>query len=507
MINRILQTLIFIAFAFTSNAQHERCGVTHEDQKSMISFVEAFNKNALDFNYVRSVDPVYIPIRFHNVAKTDGTGRMKAKFILDQMDVLITDYKKMGIYLYIDEYSFSYLNNNNIYLNAGSFESTVVGNKDDDAVNIFIAENADTPGGAGTTLGFYSPSGDYIIIRINDVRNATSSLSHELGHFFSLPHTFFGWEGVFDIYNWTNGWNVNAFNGQMNLTNAPGSGVAVEVMNGSNCTTAADRICDTPVDYNFGFGAEACDWNKTLLDINGDLIEPMEDNFMGYFLSCNSYQFTQGQEDVIKANFNSNGRSHLRKDYIPDTTHITSNHEILVPLQGEMLDQYDEVLLDWSDAVGASHYLVSISNADENYEIIVEGSEYLATELAEQKFYFWEVQPFNDGFTGTTSKSSFFTTGQNSVATEDSKILNNVTVYPNPTQIGQYLNVNIQLEKSVSIDIDIVDITGKVIFQKSNQLHQGSNTINITTVDMNTGLYFLKIKTDDGFIYKKIVMK
>ncbi len=504
-----IYTFLFTALFFNmmSAQNYHKCGVTTEDQKQMVRFVEEFNNGMHQVSESRSTEPFYVPVTFHLVAKNDGSGRIKTKFMLQQMAVLIDDFKKKGMYLYLDEASWNKIDKTSIYLNASSFENSIVGYKDPNAVNIFICENADTPGGVGTTLGYYSPSGDFVIIRINDVENTTSSLTHELGHFFSLPHTFYGWEGVFGIYNWQNGWDPDQFGGKVTMTTAPGSNVEVEVVNRDNCTTAADRICDTPVDYNFGFQAQECEWKKTVLDRNDDLIDPQENNFMGYFGDCNQYIYTQGQTDVMRANFESPERSHIRRDYIPDTTHIDSdNYTTLSPEKNSVTPFFNEVFLDWEDAPGASHYLLTLTNSDGTLEYVTDKSDLLVTDLEPNTFYFWEIYPFNEGYTKAETISSFFKTG-NVSAVKETQLISKVNTYPNPVNAGQDVTISMDIAKNLDVNVSMTDVTGRVIYAQSTSMSAGFNTYTIPTHQMTSGLYIIRLETEDGAIVKKVLLK
>lgn len=99
-------------------------------------------------------------------------------------------------------------------------------------------------------------------------------LAHELGHFFSLIHTH-----VQNTYN------------PVPTTD--------ELVNGSNCATAGDFICDTPADpglYSFRIApAPACQYIDTVTtDINGDLYNPILNNFMSALSWCTN-DFTPEQ--------------------------------------------------------------------------------------------------------------------------------------------------------------------------------------------------------------------
>ncbi|MDF1696242.1 MAG: T9SS type A sorting domain-containing protein [Saprospiraceae bacterium] len=503
---RIFTFLIFLFGANISIAQQHICGVTQEDQKGMIKFIEHLNKNP--HLKTRSVDPIYVPIKFHITSLNDGTGGVKASKVLDQMSVLIDAYKELGIYLYIQDAEPNYISSTSIYLNPGTFVNTIINNKDNDAVDVFICQNAQTDNGVGTVLGFYSPFGDYVVMRNQDINGATASLAHELGHLFDLPHTFQGWENVHAFYGWT-AWNAAQFNGMWNSPYIYGSNtILAEVMNQSNCDIAGDRICDTPPDYNFGFGISGCAWNQTLNDVNGDLIDPMENNIMGYFIGCDDYVFTQGQVDVMVANYNSSARDHLDRDYVPDTTVVTPNHELTVPASAEKLEYYTDIQLSWTEAEGASNYLVSIdSGTGDFYEFFTTETQIVIEELLPNTFYFWNVKAFNEGYTSAPDKSSFFTTGTEiNTSIKESELIQNVNVFPNPSSVGQAINVSLSMEETTSVSMSVIDITGKLIQTNTQNLDQGINNLRIDA-NLDSGVYILKLDTNEGSIHKKIVVQ
>jgi hypothetical protein len=87
--------------------------------------------------------------------------------------------------------------------------------------------------------------------------------AHEFGHYFSLAHTF----------------------------EAAGS----ELVNGSNCATSGDGICDTAADPDpEGNADDECNYSGSVMqDPNGDWYVPPTDNIMSYY-PCGR-RFTVGQ--------------------------------------------------------------------------------------------------------------------------------------------------------------------------------------------------------------------
>lgn len=112
--------------------------------------------------------------------------------------------------------------------------------------------------------GFASMGADYMVLTHSCVLDG-KCWSHEMGHFFSLPHTF-------------------------------DTSVGAELVNESNCATAGDLICDTPADINPApVSNSGCQWTGTNVDANGDFYTPIIGNIMSYHPSPCKTPFTVGQ--------------------------------------------------------------------------------------------------------------------------------------------------------------------------------------------------------------------
>lgn len=91
--------------------------------------------------------------------------------------------------------------------------------------------------------------------------------THEMGHYFGLPHTFEG-------------------------AGTPGA----ELVDGSNGTTAGDGVLDTPADPYTGIEyLEGCKFVGPQQDANGDYYTPHVGNIMSYYDDACKCEFTHGQ--------------------------------------------------------------------------------------------------------------------------------------------------------------------------------------------------------------------
>lgn len=80
--------------------------------------------------------------------------------------------------------------------------------------------------------------------------------------------------------------------------------------------------------------------------------------------------------------------------------------------------------------------------------------------------------------------------------TSNFNINQNIEFYPNPT--SSYLFIN--LKNLTNIQLDVMDITGKILF---NQTLNYNNTIDTST--LSNGMYLFKIISDQGSIIEKII--
>lgn len=142
----------------------------------------------------------------------------------------------------------------------GPDQSAFFANRRPGYINIFfVGSFGGVGGGAVMDLVFVAYAG------------YNSTLIHELGHLLGLGHTF--------------------------------GNVVEELVDGSNCATAGDHICDTPADpglYLPGMvDVATCTYIGTATDANGDLYQPMLNNVMSYS-PCERDSLTPMQGAVMR---------------------------------------------------------------------------------------------------------------------------------------------------------------------------------------------------------------
>ncbi len=97
--------------------------------------------------------------------------------------------------------------------------------------------------------------------------------------------------------------------------------------------------------------------------------------------------------------------------------------------------------------------------------------------------------------------------GDGTIPTEDlQKGINGVNVYPNP--FSENILVTFNLTERTKLHWELLTVDGKSVFNFSNEYHSGTQNLEIPNLDeLSQGMYFLKIKTANEIVMKKIVKR
>lgn len=512
----------------------QQCGTTVQSQYEMREHmfeIRAKRKAALQNGIAnpRGADTKYLPVKFHLVGQTDSSLVISESRILNMICELNNKFADQNIVFYI-KHPFNYIYNSSLDNNPNVFnnptaEFHILDNKVDDAINIFITGSA----GGTTTLGFYQPpfpEYDFIVVRRSAVTGNTAP--HEMGHFFALAHTFFGWEAPSDPSD--NPYYPDAYEGwsELHFGNPVGdfspsydlqSVIPNEKMDQSNCLQASDGICDTPPDYLFAYSSDqnGCNpWTGGALDPNGDLCDPMENNMMSYFSQCGSYEFTEEQKDVIWwAVTESPWREYLQHDYIPSTDLITDVPELIYPIDGETTPAYNIVNFEWNPIAGATHYLLEIdflptfTGLPNRFIIENESTAEIEDIFDPNNNYYWRVRPYSDGYTCGMlfSDSGNFETGEDNTNTFDFNLINDWSVIPNPVSTSETLMIQMKTNEAFEAGISLYSINGQQIRNVENHLFAGDSiNYELDIRGIHPGIYVITIQSEAGMTNKKVVI-
>ena len=465
------------------------------------AFMQRLIKNKANWDRTQSKgsNSRLVPVTFHLVARNDGTGRLSEDLVYNAICTInerLASFES-EIRLFLDEIRL--IENNTIYSNPqdvslGSF-------KDFSSVNVFcVGEIAS--GSGGTTLGYYQPGVDIIVMKNDNVSNGGWTFEHEVGHYFSLAHTHRGWEST--------PYDPNIFPEKVTsvtVTSSQVSGsVQVELMNGSNCGIAGDMICDTPPDYGRGQSCNCCVLNTTILDRNCEPIAPIMNNVMSYSNGCADWLFTPQQILAMETDYDSPQRAIIRGSGITSYTPILAEVEPLFPINLETAEVYDHIDFSWKGVPNAEFYKVYIG--DEVYE--TNFTRLLIEDLSPNSLVQWRVNAFNRFGSGCVAvQSQAFWTGDTGFsAVSDLEFVESINIYPNPLKRSDQLSITFSSSQGFSGSIKLVDISGKVIYiQNDVNFATGFNSYKLPDLELSGGVYILQIETKKGSIAEKIIVE
>ena len=81
------------------------------------------------------------------------------------------------------------------------------------------------------------------------------------------------------------------------------------------------------------------------------------------------------------------------------------------------------------------------------------------------------------------------------VGINEHESINYINIYPNPTK--DIATLQITTIKSEEVEISITDVLGKIIYQEKRDVNSGLNTAKINVSNIESGMYFVNIKTDN----------
>ena len=504
--------------SLSAQAQEGTCGTVGQLQEDFISDLRN-NIRTAEANPIRFRSTQYLPIKFHIISETDGTNGVRESRILDQLAALNEDFLPMDIQFYLKDCSFNYIDNSTVFENHEVTIGTIMkANKDNNAINVFVPETADrSSSNLGRTLGYYLKvaitntgvfDSDWMVVRKSEISASSITLTHELGHFFTLAHPHRGWDREpYDSEKHGNPVQASSPN-----TNPA---IATELQDGSNCTTAGDLLCDTPPDYNFGISWNNCDYDAGTQDPMGTVVNPEERLYMGYFNFCSSddYFFSPMQQAAMIASLSSSERDYIRNGWTPGDADITANTTLEFPADEEELGYFNDIPFKWSTVVGANKYLLEISRftnyqeGSNTFSFVVNGNSKVIDGLAPDRKYFWRVRPFNCYDTAMPfTESGAFRTGT-VTKVDEPEFIEALKLTPNPVRANASVQLELNSKETFEGQISWYSISGQRLKTEIGyRFLNGSNRLTLSTDDLSAGVYFLTLDTADGRITRRVAI-
>ena len=247
------------------------------DEKSK----EFYEKNKATINYYKkqflqknkksksNTIEISIPIKAHIIRENNGMSGVDLQEIKSSIERLNNTFNVIGMSFFLCGNE-NYIDNSSYFdLDLSTEESSLLEqHAEDNVINLFYLNSIKDYNNISVSGLAYYPGGHDVIYVTNNFIN-TSVIEHEMGHFFSLLHT----------------------HGQSNTE------LTTELVDGSNCDTDGDEICDTPADPKLGSHNmdSNCNYFGDLNDKNGDKFAPKTNNLMSYALKNCRTNFTEEQ--------------------------------------------------------------------------------------------------------------------------------------------------------------------------------------------------------------------
>lgn len=350
-----LLTCIFISLLHISTNAQTRCATHDIPIEEWIYQMESIGGRPTK-NSPRPRNGITIPIHYHIVRKTNGTDGFPLHYVFEMHCDLNKNYAKNNTDIQFAIDTISYINSDNLF--------QVTTNQEEAALNLYNTPNhcnvylVDDPKGAcGYTyrLGLFNSISRRAAIyvkasrlNVNCSAPRSTTLSHEMGHWLDLPHTFNGWEGR-----------------TYNTAQAPANNLRENVARtgtSANCDIRADGFCDTDPDYISD--RWQCPNNSNYIDPLGVSFKHKGDNYMCY--SSDECTSTFSEEQKAQMNYfyrNANDRRDLLSGYTPNATLISDSMRQFFPVGSNSTTRRIPMFnaeVSWKAIPNAKKYVITV---------------------------------------------------------------------------------------------------------------------------------------------------
>ncbi|HIA37443.1 MAG TPA: T9SS type A sorting domain-containing protein [Flavobacteriales bacterium] len=514
--------LLFVPFVFNAQSNNSqdnfKCGISQQTaaiiKQRLMDNRQLYNKQEVKDLMTNRVI-TYIPLSIHNVAgDANGLGKTSEQTILGFLCGLNAIYADQDVQFFIHNSIRNHVSTY-IYNNAATSTSRahMLRYKINNTLNLIIGSSA-----LNQVASWYDGFGDFIFLLQSMLTTQAKTEAHEIGHFFTLPHTFYGWESM----------DAEATYGGQNVPSTVGSGWSafspetVPRSGGqSNCSWASDGFCDTEADYYSD--RTNCPYNPTMNDRYGNALNPDETNMMSYALDHCVDNFSSEQQTAMAIDIASRSWVTNTPNSTADVTGVAT---AVSPQNNGQLGSVSNatVRLDWSDVSGATWYYLEVigtmipglwlpNTSDVIFKgIIYTGSYYdlSTTELVAGNHYAWRVKAINASSTCAGISSYYSFEAVTSVtAIKDLPIEKQMSFKVNSNPIStSFIPLSVYAAVDVLGSIKIFSMDGREVLAVNKQIiSQGHSLVQIPAGHLPNGMYTAVLITDRGQLQQKLIIQ
>ncbi len=459
----------------------QKCGVNHEMQLQWLPRYLNHLSETQHPSPPLKLEEQKVPIALHLVARDNGVGRATVERALNILCELNELYAASEISFYLTENGLNFINSDGIFSSNHLAINQLVmeGERQDSALNVFVVNSV----GANNVVGLYDKAKDWILIQRSVFLEGDKTLAHEIGHFFSLLHPHFGWDA--------SPWNPSNSNPASAI--APDGQTPTERMDGSNCETAGDFLCDTAPDYNFGISWQtSCEYAGGALSPDNIVVNPDESLIMSYFNDSCRLTFSEQQMEIMRLDLASESRAFLRPTNVPIDMEIVHPIHLTAPMGMTNIVQGETLQFEWESVAEASSYYIEFDrspnfNLDVKGQMTSQNSISITHDWISGLTYYWRVFAWNPtSFCGGPSETvSFEVDFVSSIDPHTSQ--DYVHFYQ---AFGQPI-IEYQLSEPQWVNIQIFGLNGKVYTLKNMTFPIGKGNRLLNLSNLPSGIYIL----------------
>jgi hypothetical protein len=493
--------------AQNNTLQPTRCGST--DFAGGIEGLDAWAKAyyAQPQKTVTSLPILYLPVHLSLVSNSDRTGRISPNFALSLLCKVNNDYRPYGIQFWLDSLDVSIQNtafNNPASASTQAIGPMLVGHQMANRFNIYLHSGETQTFAAGVYLGTaHYPNNnitapDVINCFASSLTTSQNIITHTIGHYLGLPHTFSGTEGYDNPA----------------CTTPPTQATVGAPFNDPNCTTNGDRFCDTPPDYHWNnwncgagdatLGNTGNHWSCPIVSPDGVTMQVDGSNLMSHALGLCGNHFSNNQRDRMRDLITTLRSSLLAVPVVGDT--ISQPVTMVSPLT---FAPSAPIELKWRKVPNATRYIVEVFGNSVGSQVLMDSIvtdtmfTYQRTNLS--KLNYWiKIKPFNKKYFCTAATPSRFSvvTGTENYISD----LSTMEIVPNPVASASF-SLHTNTEKDITTSLVLIDLTGRVVKNFGiQQFSAGDSQRDMDINEVPNGIYFIKMQNETGISTRKMVV-